>query len=103
MFPFKDSADRINDATEDLNIFNHPFFKFWNEGEELRGMDFADMEFNVSHKKILFSFVKIPYITFQAFKEDIVKKNYNLWLNDDIINFFKMADAKHKFTICDGQ
>ena len=52
-------------------------------------MDFADMESNVINKKVPFASVKIPYITYQAYKEDIVKKNYNLWLKDDIINFFQ--------------
>ena len=89
IFPFKESAGRINDATEGLIIFNHPFFKFRNEGEELRGMDFADMESNVSHKKKPFSSVKIPYIKYQEYKEDIVNQNYNLWLKGDIIDFFQ--------------
>jgi len=87
-FPFKESGERINDATNKLNILNHPFFKFRNEGEELRSMEFADMESNVSHTKVPFTSVKIQYIDYQALKEDIVKKNYDLWLKDDMINFF---------------
>ena len=52
-------------------------------------MDFADMESHVINKKEPFASVIVPYITYQAYKEDIVKKNYNLWLMDDIINFFQ--------------
>ena len=43
-FPYKNSAKRINNATIGITILDHPFFKIQNNGEELRGMKFADMD-----------------------------------------------------------
>ena len=86
-FPFKDSAERINNATNRLTILDQPFFKIHNGGEELRGMEFADMN-TTDSKKIYFLFFKNHLWKSKALKKDVVEKSYDLWLNDDMINFF---------------
>ena len=57
-FPYKDSAERIYNATNGLTILNQSFSKFCNKGkEELRGMEFANMNTTES-KKVYFLYCK---------------------------------------------
>ena len=87
-FPFKECANRINQATDGLNVFHNPFFKFQDEGEELQGVQLPDMQLYLEEKKLPFESVLVNYATYKYFKEDVANRTYKKWLNDQLINFF---------------
>ena len=55
-------------------------------------MEFADMIAMESKKTTFFS--KIKYGSYNILKKNVVEKLFDLWLNDDMINFFQINDKK---------
>ena len=68
-FSYKDSAERINNASNDLTSLDQPFFKFHKEREELRGMEFANMNTMEKEKMSTFSSAMITYVSYKALKK----------------------------------
>jgi len=101
-FPFKECANQINIATDGLTVLANPFFKFQDEGDELCGMQFSEMESYIAEKKIPFESAPISYHDYKEFKKDVESQYYKKWFNDAVINFFSrwsMRNTSSKYVM----
>ena len=84
-FPFKAPAETINQVTEGLTIFDHPFFKFENEEDEMRPL----IHLKYGKIKVLpFSSTLIFNQIYMDLKHDISAGSGKMWFNDELINFY---------------
>ena len=76
-FPFSDTGQHINSASTDLFLLDHNWFKFKD------GRDSALQENRGKFQKL-----SVTFKSYLILKEDVQKKNYKQWLNDEHMNFF---------------
>lgn len=84
-FPFKAPAETINQVTEGLTIFDHPFFKFENEEDEMQPL--IHLEYG-KIKALPFSSTMIFNQIYMDLKHDISAGSGKMWFNDELINFY---------------
>ena len=88
-FPFNETAEHLNKASNGLVIFDNPSFQFSDAGNEIRETPNVRIRDKFVHDvSRAFNTVTISTQTYLLFKSDVDKEKYQKWFNDEIIEFF---------------
>lgn len=88
-FPFTDTASRLNQATKDLVLLNHPLFKFGNSEDEIRECPNDEIREKFVHDVAkAFNTVVLYTRTYLGHKRDVTSDQYTKWFNNKMIEIF---------------
>jgi len=88
-FPFNETAQHLNEASNKLVFFDHPSFKFVDPDNKIcKTPNTRVCDKFVHDVSCAFNTVTIIMQSYVLFRNDVEKEQYNKWLNDEISNFF---------------